>query len=90
METKHTQGPWTVNRIGEITSGKTRIAKVTSNGPTFGSPTMDDIANARLIAAAPDLLAALKAIQRGTIGGQVHFECACLICAAIARAEGKK
>lgn len=62
----HTPGPWRVWRevgleIFPDCSG-TRIALVTNeaNGPKGITPAMGE-ANARLIAAAPDLLAALKA-----------------------------
>ena len=62
-ETKHTPGPWSVSgRDGDEiwaarTFGATAIATV--------DPGEDSRANARLIAAAPDLLVALKEIAKG-------------------------
>lgn len=65
--TKYTPGPWLFDEESEaitthnrITSGKTRIATVTLGwAEPFES---EQIANARLIAAAPDLLEALQAL----------------------------
>jgi hypothetical protein len=45
-------------------------------------------ANARLITAAPDMLAALKE-ARGLLDGILYPECFAQICAAIAKAEGQ-
>jgi hypothetical protein len=60
MSTQHTPGPWASNsadsfELGVYGSGY-RIAKMT------GGEINRDVANARLIAAAPELLEALQAI----------------------------
>lgn len=59
MESKHTPGPWEYDgpphNIIVWSSPENRICFMTSDGPTE--------ANARLIAAAPDLLAALKTLS---------------------------
>ena len=63
---KHTPGPWTfyddsndgkTNRIEIVAIGKT-VAHIYHSVPT------EDLPNARLIAAAPDLLEALQAIVK--------------------------
>lgn len=61
--TKHTPGPWTADLDGydyEICQGPLLIAEL---GSWPGSQGAEQIANARLIAAAPDLLEALKACE---------------------------
>ena len=55
MTTKHTPGPWTVGKCGEVVAGGTTLADV------YGDDEQADI-DARLMAAAPDLLEALKDI----------------------------
>jgi len=66
---KHTPGPWrvtgTMTKYVEAKIGNGRIQEVASVGPTeadkgYGS---EQNANAMLIAAAPDLLEALKAMR---------------------------
>jgi hypothetical protein len=57
----HTPGPWTLH------PGGIPYVKCGDDGPAFGPVVMakglsEMMANARLIAAAPDLLAALKAL----------------------------
>lgn len=58
--TNHTPGPWTIEETGqgfpEIVSGKYHIAL---SGGSVRFSTSEAMANARLIAAAPDLLDAL-------------------------------
>jgi hypothetical protein len=57
----HTPGPWNVGDMAtQIRAGPQRIASTEPSGRRPGGET--DIANARLIAAAPELLAALEAI----------------------------
>lgn len=55
---KHTPGPWVVGNVGEVVAGGTTLADV------YGDDEQADV-DARLIAAAPDLLAALEDIARG-------------------------
>ena len=84
---KHTTGPWKFNMTGCLTShGLPTINK--SNGHLLASLADTNEANARLIAAAPDLLAALQLIQRGC---GVKFEDAALrglVIDAITKATG--
>ena len=56
MTTKHTTGPWSING-NKIDGNGYHIASINSHGTTEGK------ANARLIAAAPDLLAALEMVM---------------------------
>lgn len=74
---KHTPGPWEKSKKRDgtrvvLSSGRVIRAKV--HGPlTVGSPGYDEAeANARLIAAAPDLLEAAKAALRG-LEHAAHF-----------------
>lgn len=66
MNTKHTPGPWNLTPIeNRIVSGNTVIARIyahTDKGqPSNVAPfTEEDAANAKLIAAAPELLEALQ------------------------------
>jgi hypothetical protein len=59
METEHTIGPWSIRVTGgkaEVVTGSVRGLWATIEGPNDETR----LANARLIAAAPDLLAALQ------------------------------
>ena len=57
---QHTPGPWSVNKYGSIGAGEHGTAPVVAHvEPFFAGP--DTGANASLIAAAPDMLAALEA-----------------------------
>lgn len=66
----HTPGPWTVGGshdcIIEANNGKTMVAEcvgpLTDTEKTYDQLRVDAQANARLIAAAPELLAALKSV----------------------------
>lgn len=60
MKTKHTKGPWIVAITGNILDGRGR--KVVSIESITGNDASEKTANARLIAAAPELLGALKAL----------------------------
>lgn len=104
--TTHTPGPWLphnetpssnspINRVAKLWSGGYQIIADVSYKATFGADGAEAEANACLIAAAPELLAALKADAT-----HVHntFECgedraACPVeaykRAAIAKAEGR-
>ena len=82
--TGHTPGPWTASRIGPRT-GPVRLTSKTfkitpEGGPSFAylPEGRDDIqeANARLIAAAPDLLAALQALEYAQTDEGEHTESA--------------
>lgn len=102
-ETKHTPGPWEIDHNGYLqaaVSGVIICRIVNSGGIVFHadfSPAQP--ANARLIAAAPELLEALKSARTllqecadDTVGtpSMVEFaEAVKLYDAAIARAEGR-
>jgi len=71
MNTKHTPGPWTIGRIGDGTehtapiegAGKVTVGYVELHSfEDDETTTPEQAANAALIAAAPDLLAALAKI----------------------------
>ena len=92
MTTKHTPGPWHVkpNSIGGPTVGPEDA--VVADIRTYGGPHVggqqhpQTVANARLIAAAPDLLEALQyAVEQVPELGSVPG-----ISAAIARATGEQ
>lgn len=78
----HTPGPWTANHnIVATTRGRLAIDCGMS-----GATDAEDCANARLVAAAPELLAALKAlvdVDEVTAGTYEMAE------SAIAKAEGR-
>jgi hypothetical protein len=70
-EIKHTPGPWTLNRHGAIVGGEfhqyTNGAGQSQLAMAVGGNGIDESqrsANARLIAAAPELLEALVALRR--------------------------
>ena len=59
METKHTPGPWNLDKRQEKLMGANGQSIVVWNsGLSFGNRTEEAEANARLIASAPELLAA--------------------------------
>ncbi len=58
MKTTHTQGDW-ISELGSVTTENRLIANCIGNGVCL---TDEDKANAKLIAAAPDLLEALTNI----------------------------
>ena len=62
-ETKHTPGPWKKDGLDFFGSNGDKV--VVSDGPSFGSASNFPraAANARLIAAAPDLLEALQRLS---------------------------
>lgn len=89
MKPQHTQGPWCIEAEGMV---------IVSNSPTgqhniaeiIGCKTGDGRANARLIAAAPDLLEAAKdalAILRCGQGNQRRMDVRDAMKAAVAKAE---
>jgi hypothetical protein len=90
MTDKHTPGPW-IDYDGEVYAGKYLVADV------WEHPSGDDVAraNARLIAAAPDMLDALR--QAAICENQDAFRNRRPVapwyesaCAAIAKAEGRE
>lgn len=81
---EHTPGPWTFES-GFIVSSAGRIADVGGVDASFDPETAE--ADGRLIAAAPDLLAALKAID-ATVEG-IPADVAAQMIAAIVKAEGR-
>ncbi len=96
----HTPGPWMTKRAAVQTDGAYDFAVVTETtdiiAETFGRSGVatyhDAEANARLIAAAPELLAALKAAREFGLddfksGEQPIYE---QMDAAIAKAEGRE
>ncbi|MDY7532380.1 hypothetical protein RGV33_11955 [Pseudomonas sp. Bout1] len=74
METKHTPGPWNINGVVEgsgqisISAGRCVVADalnaVSAGDVLFGRRPEMQWANAKLIAAAPDLFKALERIAR--------------------------
>ena len=61
---KHTPGPWRIDEWGDIVAGLRDIAETAHIWNDGGDDTLPEMrrANARLIAAAPDLLAACTAL----------------------------
>jgi hypothetical protein len=86
---KHTPGPWVV--YDDSNDGKTNRIEIAARGKTvariYHSVPAEDLPNARLIAAAPELLAALKNLTTArdwnSYGMALHNARA-----AIAKAEG--
>lgn len=92
MTAKHTPGPWAVGREVAIdyrpyhivgADGGSLVAWCAGGGPKRAVVGPEELANARLIAAAPDLYAALKAMLASEVGDLSAAE------AAIAKAEGQ-
>lgn len=98
---KHTPGPWVAYHQSDHHEWQIGAGlppdKADNDGhyelivaETFGGLGRDDVqsdANARLIAAAPDLLEALKALRSACMG--MVPDCADQVDAAIAKAEGE-
>ncbi len=85
MSTKHTQGPWTINSyqastdtvnhaiLGRANDDKRTVTIATVYPITDeGQPWSESGLNARLIAAAPELLAALESILSISKAGVIH------------------
>ena len=81
MSTEHTPGPWTCEEISPETWGIWSFPFKAKN-VWIGQATLE--ANARLMALAPELLAALYPLTDGHRG-----DCACVGCKAIAAAKGE-
>lgn len=77
MTTTHTPGPWMADSHYPSVSAPTSPNLSLCNDHAI--PMSERIANARLIAAAPDLLAALEAIFGIALDGKSHFHSAELI-----------
>lgn len=94
MTTKHTPGPWRVKHkaklgwAGVLTQEGDIIADIDVDGQDFREPeqALDD---ARLIAAAPDLLTALEAMVRSDSWADADVKMVNAR-AAIAKAKGEK
>lgn len=75
-EQKHTPGPWlasgTIVDAGDVHADGARVAKCWTS--TFAPPREESAANANLIAAAPDLLAACKLWDQGFVEGEQFNE----------------
>lgn len=92
----HTPGPWVLGECRRMTVGGFGfpVADKDGNTPAFVASWRDNAAeegsaNARLIAAAPDMLAALKAAERWMSGEGIATDALDMVRAAIARAEGR-
>lgn len=98
---KHTAGPWSHTPLQDTiwaNDGQTKVARVeelpwveTPSGK-HSSDWMTEQANAQLIAAAPDLLAACKAAECAFVGlrpNDPFFTAWQTLRAAITKAEGK-
>jgi len=93
---KHTPGPWVV--YDDSNDGKTNRIEIAARGKTvariYHSVPAEDLPNARLIAAAPDLLDALKNIvnlwdhHASAHGDGTIFPLHVAARTAIAKAEG--
>jgi len=85
MEAKHTPGPWEWDYSVSIKSGRELVALIYST--PHKNTSLD--ANARLIAAAPELLEALQKIARMDYGNPYASDCADVAREAILKATGK-
>ena len=92
---KHTPGPWNYRAWGQAVEIRADHPTDPTGGLAWingradmdkGIPSRQNIANARLIAAAPDLLSALKEVVRISERHHVAWDAAHV---AIAKAEGK-
>ena len=84
QETNHTPGPWTASRniaYWDISSaGKDRHGDIASVCPSKFAHPKNEAANAQLIAAAPDLLAALQMTDLDLHASDERGECRCSQC----------
>ncbi len=98
---KHTPGPWIAERFGCVTAivdgRRVQVAAAMGQGPMYGPPetpvTEISAANARLIAAAPELLEALRALAEFADNGTPVQPGALVwdeVRAAIAKAESSR
>jgi hypothetical protein len=86
----HTPGPWSIDwNVGRIDIFRSCVGTLIASIRRSGSAELDETAkaNARLIAAAPDMLEALKRIKAtGVFVGAIAQE---MMDEAIAKAEGR-
>lgn len=93
--TKHTSGPWVFSEEGEgifvhAPQSRKYVCDVTITNPVYARPesvisNAEALINARLIAAAPDMLAALKLAEQNAFDKTALAA----IRAAIAKAQGE-
>lgn len=88
---KHTPGPWHQNGSVVWSSGTKDRGNIATCDLRVGTHINIDqnVANARLIAAAPDLLAACKRVRDDLDAGEHPGPFAAILDAAIAKAEGR-
>ncbi len=92
---KHTPGPWFAKREGfstvyvEARIGGGWVQEVAACGPTEAGQEQQE-ANARLIAAAPELLEALQSVLNSCLDSQGLADAYKQARAAIAKATGEK
>lgn len=85
--TKHTRGPWSLNEEGDPQALSGDLICMMTDGVNG-----EGKANARLIAAAPDMLAALRSAHMDLVAVDRHKVCTNVIAkieAVIAKAEGR-
>lgn len=83
----HTPGPWRVTGPN-VRAGDALVAIVTNHWADEPTPDDEKASNARLIAAAPALLAALQAVADYWAGGDVPADIDAQMRAALQRAGG--
>lgn len=88
MNAKHTPGPWIWSAGLSIwRESDSQIVSSVACDSVF-NPTEEEVSNARLISAAPDLLAALEAMIAKIDADKLPISCS-LARAAIAKAKGE-
>jgi hypothetical protein len=71
-EAKHTPGPWAVDRDLNIYAGRPMFGTREAIADTYGTNKLSECdANARLIAAAPELLDALRRTRKRLYDGMI-------------------
>jgi hypothetical protein len=67
-EPKHTPGPWQSHRVGTVSAGQYLIMiKPVRGGAVQKAAEQERLANARLIAAAPEMLAILQELAESAV-----------------------